>query len=48
MADSPIGRGKGQQALGWVVIKGQRSPPRSSVPPLPKRGFSGVESGSKR
>jgi len=36
MADeSPPGRGKGRQALGWVVVLGT-DPPRRSAPPLPR------------
>ncbi len=41
MSDSPLGRGKGRQALGWVIARGQRNPPRRSAPPLRRRGFSG-------
>ena len=31
MVDSPLGRGKGRQALGWVIARGQRTPPRRSA-----------------
>ena len=31
MSDSPLGRGKGRQALGWVIARGQRNPPRRSA-----------------
>jgi hypothetical protein len=43
--ESPLGRGKGRQALGWVVTSTQ--PPRLPQrrlslrqPPLPRRGIS--------
>ena len=30
-SDSPLGRGKGRQALGWVIAGGQRNPPGAPV-----------------
>jgi len=54
--DSPFGRGKGRQALGWVVASKRRPTPSGCAtavaarplslrqPPLPRRDFLGRQS----
>jgi len=39
MSDSPLERGKGRQALGWVIARGQRNPTPALRANPPKEGI---------
>jgi hypothetical protein len=39
MSNSPLGRGKGRQALGWVVARGSQNPTPALCATPPKEGI---------